>query len=185
MHDLETKEESAELLQDLFQYANVSYKDVAKLLNVNDRTVKNWLDAYSAPDFPTVRKMFRLLHVPMQPFLHDRGRFLEAETDKDAIIYYVNNVASSEELRDMRFNLTFKHGSSVGCQLAMMSMLNHMKLRYRLIAAKVVLNLWDLAKTEGGLQYADDTTPNVDKVLDATVKTHKALREGKQSYTDI
>lgn len=185
MSILETEEGFAEMLRDLFDYANVTVKDVSRLAGVTERTIKHWLDGESQPSPSTLFRLFRLLNVPMQPFLRDRGSAYNVEDDRQAILHYINNVASAEELRDMRFNVTVKHGSSVACQLAMVSMLNHMKLRYRLMVAKVVLNLWELARMEGGLQYDDDCIPNVDKVMDATIKTHQALKAGRQSYTDI
>ncbi len=120
----------------------------------------------------------------MMPFIADRDSFMAGKNDKQAIIEYINNVASNAELRDMRFNLTYKHGSSASSQLALVSMLNHMKLIYRLMIAKMVLNLWEIAAANGGIQ-TDETMPDVEKVRSATVKSHNALQQGKNSYSDI
>lgn len=184
-NSLETRDGFAEMLQELFRFANVSNKEVAKLMAVHERTVNNWVNGYSEPSPSELIKMFRLLNVPMIPFIRSNNSFVDADADRKAIIDYVNNYASNEELRDMRFNLTVKHGSSVKCQLALVSMLNHMKLRYRLLVAKNTLMAWDLAKVEDGLQHMENSSPNVDIVLEATVKAHHALKAGKNSYTDI
>ena len=182
VYDLESRDGFASMMQDLFRYADVNNKDVAKLMAVHERTVKNWLDGYSQPSPSDTIKLFRLLNVPMIPFLTGMP---EQEDDRTAIIHYINNAASSAELRDMRFNLTEKHGSSVACQLALVSALNHMKLRYRLMVAKMVLNLWEIASAENGLQNTEEAMPDIDKVKQACIKSHYALQSGKNSYTDI
>lgn len=182
---LETREGFAEMLHDLFSFAGVTTRQVARIMSVHERTVKNWLDGYSQPCYSETVTLFRLLNVPMTPFLENRRLFVDGNTDRDAIIDYVKNTATNEELRDMRFNLTFRHGSSPRSQMALVSMINHMTLKYRLLVAKVVLNLWDIASISGGLQYNDNTMPDVSQVHSAVVKSSQAVKDGKNSYTDI
>lgn len=182
MSELETKDGFAAMLKDLFAYAKVTNKDVARMMDVSERTVRNWLEGYSEPDPSSLAKLFRLLNVPAIPFL--RGRPQDA-SDREAVLDYVRNVASDDELHDMAFNIFVPHGSSLASQVSLVSMLNHMTLRYRLMIAKMVLNLWEIAESEGGLQYTDTAMPDVDKVRSAIIKSHRALEEGRQSYTDI
>lgn len=179
---LETREGFAEMLQDLLAFAHVSNKEVARMMDVHERTVRNWLEGYSQPDPSTLIKLFRLLNVPMLPFIIDRNS--ASEDDRQAVIEYVTHVASASELRDMRYNLTVKHGSAVSSQLALVSMLNHMKLVYRLMIAKTAIMLWEIASNSDGLQHTD-SLPDVDKVRSAIVKSSLALKDGKDSYTDI
>ena len=183
-HSLESREGFAEMLCELFAYANVTNRQVAKLLEVNEKTIRNWLDGYSEPDPSTLIKLFRLLNVPMIPFIMDRTIIAESD-ERERILNYINNTASQAELRDMNFNVNCKHGSSVASQLSLVSMLNHMKLEYRLLIAKMVLNLWEIASSADGLQHTDEAMPDVEKVLTAVKKSHIALKEGMNSYTDI
>lgn len=173
------------MLRDLLNYANVSNRKVAVLLGCNERTVRNWLEGISQPDPSTLIKLFRVLDVPMMPFIADRSNIKSSEKDKQEILYYINNKASAEELETMNFNLNCKHGSSVASQLTLVSMLNHMELRYRLLIAKMVVNLWEIASESNGLQNTSEAMPNVQKVHDAIVKSHNALQNGRNSYTDI
>lgn len=185
MNSLETSEGISEIVRDLFRYANVSNRQVAKLMHCDEKTVRNWVEGYSEPKPSTMVRLFRVLSVPMLPFILSRSDGTAVSDDRAVISDYVENYASDSELRDMRFNLTSKHGSSVPSQQALVSMLNHMTLRYRLLVAKLALNLWEIAESEGSLQYQDDSMPDINKVRQAVIKSHNALKDGKNSYTDI
>lgn len=178
---LENREGFAQMLCDLFSYAKVTDKQVAIMLAVSEKTVKRWREGISQPSPSDLIKLFRLLNVPMLPFLIDGQRTQGAEAVHD----YVDRIATESELKDMTFNLTFRHGSSVSSQLALVSMLNHMTLGFRLMIAKMVLNMWEIASENNGLQYTEEAMPDVEKVRTAVIKSHLALKEGRRSYTDI
>lgn len=184
LSDLESVDGFAQMMTELYDYAHVTDRQVAHLMNVNERTARRWREGDSQPSPSELIRLFRLLHVPIRAFINDDSRFSEQE-DREAIHHYVDNIATASELRDMRFNLTFRHGSSVSSQLALVSMLNHMKLVYRLMVAKTVLMLWEIASTSGGLQYPSEFMPDTKKVYDAVIKSTLSLQEGKDSYTDI
>lgn len=182
--ELESPDGFARMMQNLYDYAHVTDKQVAKLMSVSERTARRWREGETQPSPSELIKLFRLLHAPIRAFINDEENYSDQE-DRECVDHYLKHYATKSEMRDMRFNLTFKHGSSVSAQLSLVSMLNHMKLGYRLMAAKTVIMLWEIAETSGGLQYIDCYMPDVKKVRNAIVKTSLALQEGKDSYTDI
>lgn len=118
---LETREGFAQMLRELEDHAGVPARQVARMMEVNEKTVRNWLDGYSQPDCSQLFKLFRLLGVPMIPFLRDRGETAsaagEAEQHRQSIEHWLYNVATLDDLRNLDYTLTGKHGSSASSVL--------------------------------------------------------------------
>lgn len=187
MNTLETREGFAQMMRELADYAKVPIRQVARMMEVNEKTVRNWLDGYSQPDPSQLFKLFRLLKIPMVPFLRDRMDTAaddEAEQHRQSIINWACNTATAADLRNIDYTLTGAHGSSASSVLVEIACNMACSMHHRHQVADLVYTNYMFDKAHGQ-NIVDVADGDVERFKEAIRLGRDAALNGEDSYNQV
>ena len=180
MGKLNTTEGVAEMLNDLVGYLGISVRDLAKSAEVSEKTARNWLDALSEPKTSQLVTIFEKLNVPMIPFSQERTATKESELRKQ-LHYYIDNLATDDDINNLHYVLTGKHGSSASSVLVEAACNMSCTMHHRYQVANSVLDnyLYDLHKGDNLYTVSDG---DMARFEDAIKLGREAALRGEDSY---
>lgn len=188
INELETREGFAQMLNELFAFSGATNRGVARLLEVNEKTVRNWLEGYSQPDPSTLTKLFRLLGIHMEPWLKARHAtpVEESENEKNRreILQYVEEMASPQDLRYLNFLLNGRHGSSTSSVLIEIAANMSCTMRHKYQIASMVNGNYSFDEAQGKLIFAV-APEDLERFRHAIALGKEAAINGENAYTQI
>lgn len=185
MNKLEARDGFAEMLRDLEDYAGIPARQVARMMEVNEKTVRNWLDGYSQPYPSQMFKLFRLLNIPMIPFLRDRGEIAagmdETERHRQSIINWVLSIETPDDLKNLDYMLSGVHGSASSSVLVEIACNMSCTMHHRHQVADLVYTNYIYDKTHGN-NLNEVSEDGVDRFKEAIRLGRDAALNGEDSY---
>lgn len=174
--------------------SGLTVSGMAEEWGVDERTYRKYERGMSSPpvieycatldrlDAPILRTVLNFLH----PDTFGEGP-QSMEHIREALTFYVNNIAPDRILRQVNYNLLEQAADNIAPQMELISALQHMPLIYRVMICRYILGLWDLLESRGELVNMDVAPPDIDALRQAADKAAaacKAMRDGYKLISD-
>lgn len=171
--------------------AGKSQEYMAQHLGISKRTVQNWEHGVTCPDLFQSSEWFSLLGLnPIHyylSYLHP-GMFRDTISSADeqeveeTLVQLIRNSTLTEK-RELLFLMSGQHGSSWHSLLQLFTAHCHTTLRSRVIAARVIVDSYEMEEETGDLVCADAILPDMNMLNIATGRGKRAVQEKKKGYT--
>lgn len=179
---------------------STSRKDVGKTqeymaegLGVSKKTVQNWENGTTAPDFFTGSNWFRVLGINPFPYylaflFPDMFDGISPENDdaeiNQALMALVTN-STSVEKRELLYLMAGHHGSSWYSLLQMFTAHCHTSMQSRVNVARSILDNYEMEAASGKIVCPANIAPDIQVLKNAVVEGKKAVMLGKTGYTNF
>lgn len=173
---------------------NRSQQYMAKTLGRSLTTIQNWEAGISTPKLSDVGSWFDALGVnPMRSclnYLHpDRYKNLaQASSQKEideALLFYIQNIASDHEKRELAFCIFGETGSSWHAQLDELTARNHLPIAHRINISRATIETYGIMRELGTLRGIDHVMPDIENVDRAIENCKDSVRNGRSEYQNI
>lgn len=170
--------------------SGMSQSKLASKLNVHRSTIANWESGYSPISLETAIEGFKVLGVPMYPYLMsaiygEELKAITAGTDIHEIRASLHKFV--DELDDMHtkellYILQGHHGSSPTGTLDMTTAYLHLPLMTRVCVTENILNNYEINEALGLLDKTDNVLPKTETLRKCTAAAREAVLNGKNTY---
>lgn len=170
--------------------AEKSQEYMALGLGVSKKTIQNWEKGIAAPNLYQGIEWFQLLGLnPMHYYLEFLYPSLFAnstdnEEDKnleDALISIIKNTSTFEK-KQLLFLMTGNHGSSWYALLQLFTAHCHTSMQSRSTTARLILENYEIEKTNNKLVCIDDAHPDMSVLNKAIFKGKQAAIKNDKGY---
>lgn len=181
--------EFADLITQIRIDNDLSKSEMAAIMGVSDATYYKYEAGSSSPTVPQFIELCQALDMDVFGVIFD---FLYPDTETENIdelrrdaAFFVQHQCPSKLLRELHYIISGNHGSSFYPQAQEFTMINHLPLEYRLIIARDIFMLYDLARDKGELLHTDKVMPDEKAFMDGIRKGREAVKAGKNSYSEF
>lgn len=166
---------------------------MAKGLGVSKKTVQNWENGVTAPDFFMGSEWFRVLGInPLPYYLSFLFPDLFADispNDSDAaieqaLILLIKNSTAIEK-RELLYLMAGRHGSSWYSLLQMFTAHCHTSMKSRIGVARMVLDNYEIEAAAGQLVCTENIQPDIEILRNAVEEGKKSVIAGNSGYTSV
>lgn len=179
----------AEIIRQLRENHNLTKSEMANIMCVSDVTYYKYETGASSPTVPQFLELcqelnldvFRVIYDLLYPDIEDG----DTEELRKAAAYFVQNQCPDKLLRELHYIINGNHGSNFYPQAQEFTMINHLPLEYRLIIARDIFMLYDLARDKGELLHTDKVMPDEKAFMEGIRKGREAVKAGKNSYSEF
>ncbi|MBQ0142467.1 MAG: helix-turn-helix transcriptional regulator [Prevotellaceae bacterium] len=183
-------------MQEMFQRsrydAGLSQQKVADLMKVSKSTVQNWENGTSVPTFDKIIEWFKVLGVPMYPYLMKLAYPKElADVSADSDIAELRKGLNKlvDELDDFHakelfFLLSGTHGSSPTGNMDLSAAYLHLPLANRVIIAENILANYEMMEALGQIHNTQHVLPATQTLKRSIDTARTAAMAGKNSYIE-
>lgn len=184
----------ADLLKALRQNHKLSKAKMAQLMYVDDHTWNKYETGQSSPSVPDFLNVFNVLGEDalssvlgmIYPDIYTNVDYNEDADDlRDVAVHFLEHVAPDRTVRQFCYSLIGKSGSNYVPRMDQMCMIEHLPMDYKVIVARMIMELYELAEAENRLVGMDNVLPDVDLLKVAIDKGEDAVKKGRTSYTTI
>lgn len=189
---LKRQEDLAHMLSSARNKCGKSQRYMAKAIGRSVTTIQNWESGIGCPDYLTMQEWFHALGINMLRYLlnHDSpevykhlSQSTELNSIEEALIHYIHNIASEEELKQLSFNIFGDTGSSWREQLNMLTMHNHCSFRSRVNVGQLVYDNYRMESATDNLRCKGHVEPNLESFTIALNKGRNCVYNGTKGYT--
>lgn len=183
-----TKEQLGNILATTRTTAKMSQRDMARSLNVSIGTISNWEQGMGCPDMVEFLEWFEACKmIPMKAILEffypNTYKYNDSEKERTALIHYIKEVATDDEIEKLAFNIYGNTGSNWRSQLEMWTAHNNTSLRSRVNAAQFILDSYEIEKARDELITGENIQPNEELLRNAINAGKKSAIDRKNSYS--
>lgn len=179
----------AELIKQIRVSNDLSKSEMAAIMGVSDATFYKYESGASSPTVIQFIDLcqdlnldiFRVIYDLMYPEIEDGG----TEELRRSAAYFVQNQCPDKLLRELHYIINGNHGSNFYPQAQEFTMINHLPMEYRLIIARDIFMLYDLARDKGELLHTDKVMPDEKAFMEGIRKGREAVKAGKNSYSEF
>lgn len=173
--------------------AGKSQEFMAKGLGVSKKTVQNWENGITAPDFFMGSKWFQVLGVNPMPYylsflFPDLFDGISPENDDEeiekALISLIMNSTSAEK-RELLFLMAGRHGSSWYSLLQMFTAHCHTSMQSRVNVARSILDNYEMESATGKLVCTENIAPDLQMLKNAIEEGKRSVMLGNSGYTNV
>lgn len=173
--------------------AGKSQEYMAKGLGVSKKTIQNWENGITAPDFFMGSKWFQVLGLNPMPyylsFLYpDLFDGISPEDDdseiEQALMALIKNSTPAEK-RELLFLMAGHHGSSWYSLLQMFTAHCHTSMQSRVNVARSILDNYEMEAATGKLVCTENVAPDLDMLRNAIEEGKKSVIDGNSGYTNV
>ena len=166
---------------------------LAKGLGVSTKTIQNWENGVTAPDFFMGSEWFRVLGINPLPYylsflFPDLFDGLSPENDDgvidQALMALIKNMTSIEK-RELLFLMAGRHGSSWYSLLQMFTAHCHTSMKSRVTAARNILDNYEMEDARGQLVCQTNVKPDILMLKKAIEEGKKSVMADNSGYTNI
>lgn len=191
MNKYDFNEICSEILKKSREDANLSQKEMAKRIDRSIKTIQNWETAYSVPDIQEAVAWFEACESNILRYFLDiiyPSTFKSIDTNstdtqvKDALFFYLNNVASPDEIRKIAFCIFGNTGSSWRSQLDMITAHNHLPMKCRVPVAAAILTQYEIEEANSTLINTNQIKPDIDNLRSAIEAGKSSALKGINAY---
>lgn len=170
---------------------NRSQQYMARALGRSLTTIQNWESGISIPKLSDMGAWFGALGVnPMRSclnYLHPDlyKNLTQASSQKeidDALLFYIQNIASDHEKRELAFCIFGETGSSWPAQLDELTARNHLPIAHRINIARITVETYCMIRELGKLRGLDHVMPDIENVERAIENCKESVRNGRTEY---
>lgn len=183
-------------MQEMFQKsrydAGLSQQKAADLMKVSKSTVQNWENGSSVPTFDKIIEWFKVLGVPMYPYLMKLAypkelASITADSDISDLRQGLNKLVNELDdfhAKELFFILSGVHGSSPTGNMDMTTAYLHLPLAAMVVIAENILASYEILEALGQIHNSQHVLPAT-KTLKRSIDTAKAAAmSGKNSYIE-
>lgn len=168
---LELQQGIAQLLTNLRKRKGLSKFKIATIVEVSDKTwaryesgdssptVPEFIQIYSALNEDAFRDVLNLLYPNTYHAINPNN---SVEELRDALSHFSNHVASDRIIHELAFMIFGEHGSSFIPQLEMITMLNHLPMKYKYFIADDIMKYWEIAESHDELICKENIMPHIE-----------------------
>lgn len=166
---------------------------MAKGLGVSKKTVQNWENGATAPDFFMGSEWFRVLGInPLPYYLSFVFPDLFADISPDdsddsieqALILLIKN-STAVEKRELLYLMAGRHGSSWYSLLQMFTAHCHTSMRSRIGVARNILDNYEIESATGQLVCTSNVQPDIEMLRGAIEEGKRSVMAGNSGYTNV
>lgn len=166
---------------------------MAKGLGISKKTVQNWENGVTAPDFFMGSEWFRVLGInPLPYYLSYVFPVLFADispNDSDdsieqALILLIKNSTPIEK-RELLYLMAGRHGSSWYSLLQMFTAHCHTSMKSRVGVARNILENFEIESATGQLVCETNVMPDIEMLRNAISEGKKSVIAGNTGYTNV
>ena len=189
--DRDLNDMTAEIMAEARIGKNRSQQYMAKSLGKSLTTIQNWETGISTPKLSDMAAWFGTLGInPMRSclnYLHpDQYKDLTQDSNQkeidDALLYYIQNIASDHEKRELAFCIFGETGSSWPAQLDELTARNHLPIAHRINIARITVETFCMIQELGKLRGMDHVMPDIENVERAIENCKDSVRNGRSDY---
>lgn len=166
---------------------------MASGLGVSIKTIQNWENGSTSPDFFMGSEWFRVLGVNPLPYylsylFPDLFDGISPEHDDEAIdqalTALIKNLTAVEK-RELLYLMAGRHGSSWYSLLQMFTAHCHTSMQSRVVAAQAILDSYEMDEAAGKLVCTSNVRPDTAFLRNSIKEGKKAVMSGKTGYTNV
>lgn len=166
---------------------------MAKGLGVSKKTIQNWENGVTSPDFFMGSEWFRVLGLnPLPYYLSFVFPDLFADISPDdsddsieqALISLIQNSTATEK-RELLYLMAGRHGSSWYSLLQMFTAHCHTSMRSRIGVAQNILDNYEIESATGQLVCPANILPDIEMLRSAVEESKKSVMVGNSGYTNV
>lgn len=179
----------AEMLVKYRKTAGLSRARLAFLTGIDERKVKKYEEGQSAPTVPEFFSALDAIGVPAFPtlleYIHPSvygDKKAGTDETRNRVAHYVQSIATERLIHQFDYFFTGQHGSNLEPQMQLMTLINHLQLKDRIIICQLALTLWDLATIEGTTINPEDVQPDIDLLRATLSKAEAAVSAKHKAY---
>ena len=170
--------------------AGVSQEFLANHIGVSRKTIQNWENGVSAPDFNQSSKWFEALGInPLPYFLgyiypENMGNISAKVSDEriGSALKEIIDDLPAEGKRQLLYLFYGDHGSSPRAVLNLITAHLHLPMRERIAQADIIVDSYEMDEATGNLVGMDHIQPDIPLVKKAIAKAKEAVVNGAQGY---
>lgn len=156
----------ADMIKKARENAGLSRAELAHLLHVSERSIKNWEQALAKPDADTfldlcfacndrmAADMLKMQH----PELFESD---DIEMLRQLLITYIRSAASDRMIKMLIYNLMSAHGSDAEAQINLCTAYNHLTLEDKVDVCKLIMSKYRIREAQDRLVCPDDARPDL------------------------
>lgn len=165
---------------------------MAEGLQVSKKTIQNWENGVTAPDFFEGTEWFRVLGLNPIPYylaylfpgmFDDNKKDMNQEEVDHALMLMVSNLTDREK-QELLFLMAGDHGSPWYSLLQMFTAHCHTSLKMRTVTAAIILENYTLEKELGELVCPENILPDDQMLKRAIREARKSVSTGSAGYTN-
>lgn len=173
---------------------NKTKSEMASIMGISEATYYKFESGASSPTVPQFVQLchelqidtLRLLLDYLYPDIYSDVSSSSDYTDlKRAVLFFLDKNAPERFVRELFYFIAGNHGSNIYPQMQEFTMINHMPLEYRLIIARQVFMLYELAKDKGELIATGQVMPDEAAFIEGIRKGRESVKSGKNSYSEF
>lgn len=170
--------------------AGVSQEYLANHIGVSRKTIQNWENGVSAPDFNQSSKWFEALGInPLPYFLgyiypENMGNISAKVSDErvgKALKELIDDLPI-EGKRQLLYLFYGDHGSSPRAVLNLITAHLHLPMRERIAQADIIVDSYEMDEATGNLVGKEHIKPDISLVKRAIEKAKAAVMAGNEGY---
>lgn len=173
--------------------AGKSQEFMALSLGVSKKTIQNWEKGLSAPNLFQCSEWFRVLglnptHYHLEflyPTVFGDATALNDDKNVEKMLISLIKNASSIEKKQLLYLMAGNHGSPWYVLLQLFTAHCHTTLQSRFIAARSILDNYEIEEQTKKLVNLDDVKPNIEFLKKAMVQCKKAAQDKQAGYSTI
>lgn len=166
---------------------------LAKGLGVSKKTIQNWENGVTAPDFFMGTEWFRILGLNPLPYylsyifpdlFADISPNDSDDSIEQALILLIKN-STAVEKRELLYLMAGRHGSSWYSLLQMFTAHCHTGMRSRVGVARNILENYEIEEATGQLVCPTNIRPDIEVLRSAVEEGKKSVILGNSGYTNM
>lgn len=180
----------AQILRELRRSAALTQAEIAETLGIDEKTYARYERGESSPPLVSFVQMLDAFGTPALPVIKkylypDRFGEDSVQVLRRHLAEYMMQYASDKEIKRIDYLVEGQHGSPLEAQIQLFCAFDHLPMDARLIAAKVVFQLWELETARGGIINSADPMPDIELLRSSLIRATEAVIAGRNSYSSI
>lgn len=167
---------------------DLSQEALAKQLRISRKTVQNWLDGTTTPNFAWILAWFDACCVNVDTYVdmiqHPAAyeeKVVDINGDRQMLHHVIDTILSDQELRILKFLFMGRHGGDSYAMLNELCAVSNLPLTDRVKLCGQVIDAYELAVAHDMVSCPEDVQPDMD-TLNAAYESGKASAFDKLSY---
>lgn len=179
----------AELCREIREACGGSVAGMAEKWDVDERTYRKFERGAGQPgvidfcyamgkmDIPILRPILEFLH----PDVFADGTD-DVEQMREQLMFYFGNVAQDRVVKQVYYNMVGQASDNVAPQLEMLNAIQQLPLFDRVMVAKFVISIYEMATYRGELLHSGQVDPDISALKSACDQAEEACRRLKEAY---
>lgn len=166
---------------------------MAKGLGISTKTIQNWENGVTAPDFFMGSEWFRVLGINPLPYylsfvfpdlFADISPNDSDDSIEQALMILIKNSTAIEK-RELLYLMAGRHGSSWYSLLQMFTAHCHTSMKSRIGVARNILENYEIEAATGQLVCPTNIQPDIEMLRNAVEEGKKSVISGNFGYTNV